>query len=64
MMTRLLVTVGRKFFHNTYLKHYFELRPENQQQLAAWKYPVTAARLGDGIVEEQEQLLALLRNMA
>ncbi len=59
MMTRLLVTAGRGLFRETYLKHYFELRPDSQDQLAAWQYPIVAARLGDGIIEEQEQLLAL-----
>lgn len=59
-MTRWLVAAGRKLFHKLYLKRYFELRPDNKQQLAAWQYPIVAARLGDGIVEEQSQLLTLL----
>jgi uncharacterized protein (TIGR02172 family) len=59
-MTRLLVTAGRGLFHKMYLKRYFELRPNNQEQFAAWQHPIAAARLGDGIVEEQAQLLALL----
>ncbi len=60
LLTRLLVTAGRGLFHKTYLKRYFELQPDYQDQLAAWQYPMMAARLGDGIVEEQAQLLALL----
>jgi len=59
-MTRWMVSAGRRLFHKTYLKHYFELRPENQEQFVAWRTPTVAARLGDGIPEEKEQLLSLL----
>lgn len=59
-MMRWPVAVGRGLYHRTYLKRYFELRPGSRDELSAWQYPIVCARLGDGIVEEQAQLLALL----
>jgi hypothetical protein len=43
------------------LRRYFQLRPGSRKLLAAWQVPVAAARLEEGIVEEEEQLVALVR---
>lgn len=59
LITRLVTVVGRNIFHKMYLKRYFELQPDDQQELSNWKLPILAARLGYGIPEEQEQLLVL-----
>ena len=59
-MMRRLVTAGRGLFHRTFLKRYFELRPGSREELSAWEFPIVCASLGDGIVEEYAQLLALL----
>ena len=59
-MMRGLVAAGRGLFHRTYLKRYFELRPGSREKLSAWQFPIVCVRLGDGIVEEYAQLLALL----
>lgn len=55
--TRLLIWIGRGLFHKIYLRRYFQLRPAVQREHQAWLPPVVAARLDDGIEEEQEQLL-------
>ena len=62
VLTRLIVRLGRKLFHRIYLRRYFRLRPDNRDHLIDWKLPITAARLGDGIPEERDQLLTLIRN--
>jgi len=49
-------------FTEAYLKHYFELRPSDQQQLAAWQPVVAAVRLSDDIPELQEWLLNQIRD--
>ncbi len=58
---RLLVLFGRRLFHAAYLRRYFQLRPDSRAALSAWMLPVAAARLEDGIPEEQSRLLALIR---
>ena len=60
VLTRALVHVGRSLFHKLYLRHYFQLRPENRQHLAAWQLPIAVARMGDGIAEEQNHLLSMI----
>jgi uncharacterized protein (TIGR02172 family) len=50
--------IGLRWFHSTYQRHYFKLRPDGQQQFAAW-YPIVAAgRLSEGITEQQDWLIA------
>ena len=46
-------------FKTVYLKSYFQLRPDNQQQLATWQPIVAAVRLSD--VGHQEWLLTQIR---
>ena len=52
-LTREMVHFGRSLFHKTYLRQYFQLRPENRKHLSAWHLPIAVARMGDGIEEEQ-----------
>jgi uncharacterized protein (TIGR02172 family) len=50
--------IGLRWFSSAYRKHYFKLRPDGQQQFAAW-YPIIAAgRLSEGITEQQDWLIA------
>ena len=60
---RWLFQALRATFHAVYLRRYFQLRPGSRELLAAWQLPVAAARLEEGIAEEEEQLLALLTSM-
>jgi len=48
-------------FTEAYLKRYFQLRPDDRQQLAAWQPIVAAVRLADNIPGLQEWLLAQIR---
>ncbi len=59
-ITRWMVQIGRGLFHTQYLRRYFRLHPEYQQQLVAWQLPIAVARMGDGIEEEQSQLLSMV----
>lgn len=58
---RWLLEAGRRPFHMTYLKRYFQLLPGDRQQLSAWQPVVAAARLAENISEEQDRLLALVK---
>jgi uncharacterized protein (TIGR02172 family) len=51
----------RTSFHTAYLRRYFQLRPGSRELLAAWQVPVAAARLEEGIVEEEDRLIELVR---
>ena len=48
-------------FTKAYLERYFQLRPDDQQQLVAWQPIVAAVRLSDNIPELQEWLLEQIR---
>jgi Ser/Thr protein kinase RdoA (MazF antagonist) len=48
-------------FTKAYLECYFELRPDNREQLVAWQPIVAAVRLSDNIPELQEWLLERVR---
>ena len=50
-----------RWYHATYLRRCFQLRPGDQQQFAAWQPIVAAARLSENILEEQDWLLSLVR---
>lgn len=58
--TRLLLKAIRSRFHSIYLKRYLQLRPASRAELAAWRLPVAAARLSEGIKEEEGRLLAII----
>jgi hypothetical protein len=52
-------TMGR-FFAN-YIKEYLKMCGKGDEELLVWMAPVTAARLAEGIPEEKEPLLRVLR---
>lgn len=47
-----------------YLRRYRQLHPFERARLAAWELPVTAARLYEGVKEEEVYLLARVRRLA
>jgi Ser/Thr protein kinase RdoA (MazF antagonist) len=59
-MSRLLSGPTRAFAQSMYVRRYRKRCPARQAELAAWQLPIAAARLGAGIPEEQQQLLALI----
>ncbi len=61
---RLLIGVFRKLFNTIYLRRYFQLRPEARQAFDPWQLPIVAARIEDGIEQEQEKLIGLVQALA
>ncbi|MFQ6012895.1 MAG: phosphotransferase family protein [Thermoplasmata archaeon] len=59
---RWLINRLRRRFLRAYLKRYRGLRPLPLDDLVAWRLPVAAARLADGIPQEQNRLLAMVRS--
>jgi len=57
---RRLLEIGRSLFHHFYLQRYMQLRGVSRQELATWRAPVAAARLGEGLEEEIDDLLAVI----
>ena len=60
LFTRWTVTMGRKLFHHCYLSHYLKLNPGHKNEYKKWLLPVAIGRLNEGIVEEQDRLLAFI----
>jgi len=64
---RRLIELGRALWHRLYLRRYCQLRAVSAEQVTAWMLPVVAARLSEGIAEEENLLMArvwaLLRNV-
>jgi uncharacterized protein (TIGR02172 family) len=48
-------------FHRAYLERYFQLRPEDEQQLVVWQPIVAAVRLNENIPGLQEWLLTQIK---
>jgi len=61
LFTRWAVTMGRKLFHQYYLSHYLKLNPGHKNEYKKWLLPVAIGRLNEGIVEEQDRLLAFIQ---
>lgn len=59
-MSSLLIGPTRAFAQSMYVGRYRKRYPALRAELAAWQLPIAAARLGAGIPEEQQQLLALI----
>ena len=55
------VETARQHVFETYLTRYQEMRPFDSTELAAWKLPVFAARLEEGIAGEEDALLTIMR---
>jgi aminoglycoside phosphotransferase (APT) family kinase protein len=60
MPGRHLIQLGRALWHFLYMRRYCELRRVSIAQINAWKLPVMAARLSEGIPEEEAPLLKAL----
>jgi uncharacterized protein (TIGR02172 family) len=65
-MSRLLISPARAVADATYVRRYLKRYPDLRAELAAWHLPIAVARLGAGIPEEKQRLLAqieaLVRN--
>ena len=65
-MSRLLIGPARAVAEATYMRGYLKRAPALRAELAAWHLPIAVARLGAGIPEEKQRLLAqieaLVRN--
>ncbi len=55
------MTLLSRWFHRAYLRRYFELVPKGEEEYAAWRPIVAAARMNEGIAELQDWLLAEAR---
>ncbi len=58
---RWLINLLRRRLRRAYLKRYGRLIHAPDADLKAWRLPIAAARLGDGIPEERDRLLAMVR---
>lgn len=56
---RVFIRLFRKIFHWLYLRRYRQLRPFSKKELKDWYRLVAAARLQEGIAEEEARLLAI-----
>jgi aminoglycoside phosphotransferase (APT) family kinase protein len=59
-MSRLLNGPTRAFAQSMYVRRYGKRYPVLRAELAAWRLPIAAARLGAEIPEEQQRLLTLI----
>ena len=60
-LMRIATNLVRKAFHDRYITRYMRLHPEvTLHDLQRWIVPVAAARIGDNVPGEQEQILAFL----
>jgi len=60
---RHIIQVGRMVWYQLYLRRYCRLQSVSPKQVEAWLLPVAAARLSEGIPEEEERLLRLIRQL-
>jgi aminoglycoside phosphotransferase (APT) family kinase protein len=58
---RRLIEAGRMLWYQLYLRRYCQLRSVSPKQVEAWLLPVAAARLSEGIPEEEAPLLRLIQ---
>ena len=58
---RRLLGIARRRFASTYLRHYRSHRIVADVDLAAWRLPILAARLGEMIDEEQPAVLDMIQ---
>lgn len=62
-MHRWLLSSARALVRRAYIRRYLRLRPASVHDLAAWRFPIAVARLGEGIVEERDKLLRLIERV-
>ena len=55
-----LIALARRRFCTVYLEQYARVSPFDGHEVAAWRLPVLAARLGEGIETERTALLQLI----
>ncbi|HEY7094418.1 MAG TPA: phosphotransferase [Ktedonobacterales bacterium] len=55
-----LLASARVFVRCAYVRRYLRLRPASADELAAWRFPIAVARLGEGITGERDKLLRLI----
>lgn len=60
VLTRGLITSGRRAFARSYARHYWSGRPRPSRELASWLTVVAAARMSEGIEIEHPRLLGLI----
>jgi uncharacterized protein (TIGR02172 family) len=60
MPGRWLIEAGRTLWYRLYLRRYCQLRSISPEEVKAWMLPVAAARLSEGIAEEEQQLTSLV----
>jgi uncharacterized protein (TIGR02172 family) len=53
----------RSLFINAYLKRYAQIRPICLGSIESWRLPVAAARLSEGIKEEESRLLSIVETL-
>ena len=53
----------RSSFIDTYLKSYMKTRPIPLEKVELWRLPVTAARLSEGIKQEENRLLSIVETL-
>lgn len=61
LFPRLMLEGLRRWFFRAYLRHYFSLAPGSVEQLRQWLPVVAAARLSEGIRQDEQRLLRLVR---
>lgn len=54
---------SRLYFHDEYLNEYFKQSGKNKVDLEPWTIPLAAARLCEGIIEEEQYLMALINRI-
>jgi len=55
-----LLAPARVLVRRAYIRRCLRLRPASKVELAAWRFPIAVARLGEGIAEEKNKLLQLI----
>jgi len=59
---RIMLAVLRRLFLSAYLRAYFRISATSREEVADWEVVNAAIRLGDGIPEERDVLLQVLRS--
>lgn len=57
---KLLITIARRMFHGHYMKQYTALTGVTLEQVREWELPIVAARLNEGIEDEESDLLTVI----